>query len=428
MKFENIEKKAWRGFRKIENSMMRLREIDDEKVLSMVNDGIMLLYALFVAESFLGATMFRIHWPEHFHQILVICTIMLLIMKLLLTCSYKWSEVVIMVIFTGVFLMARLVSGYAVLVDVLLFILASKDIPFSKIVKVYFVTVGFLLLVTIGASQCGMIENLVYHFEGRRVRQAFGGCYPTDFASFFVWLSFSWVYIRKEKLRFLEVAILCVVGIGVWYFCDARLSAVMLTLSSMLFSSVKLRKIHIKYEKEKGVSVIPNWIQGLAVLVVPLCATMIVFLSYVFSWERPFMEMLNSMSSGRLAMGRLAFERYKIEWFGQFIPMIGYGKSSLTQLRTEYFFLDSSFVSILMCYGFLVFLCIIFLFMYSSFKAKRRNDYYLVLIIGLIAVDCMVEHHMMEMGFNPFLFLLLAHMDARNIDGECAKVVGGVLE
>ena len=410
MNLDNV-KSAQCKIRGIENGMMRLQELDARRVLSIVNDGILLLYALFVAESFLSVTMFRIHWPDNFHQILVICTVMLLVVKLLLTRTYKWGEVVVMAIFIGVFLMARVVSGYTVLEDVLLFMLALKDMPFRKIVKVYFVTVVFLLVTTIFASQCGMIENLVYHFEGRRERQAFGGCYPTDVASFLVWLGLSWVYIRKEEICLLELIILLWAGVGVWYYCDARLSAIILVLSAVLFLGVKSRYTYIKREKkEKIVRVIPEWAQRIAVLTTPICALGIVSFSCFYSEEQPLMVRLNDMLSGRLALGRLAFEQYDVKLFGQFIPMTGYGKSSLIQLKVDYFFLDSSFVSILMCYGLLVLVCIIFVFTVAAIHAKKGGDYYLVLIIALIAMDCMIEHHMMEFAFNPFLFLVLADM------------------
>lgn len=414
------------NFQKVKEKTKQFCELDAESVLSIVNDGILVMYALFVAENFLEVTMFRIHWPEHFHQILTTCTLMFLVVKLLYTRTCKVGEAIVMATFTGIFLMARVVSGYALLGDVLLFILVLKDIPFQKIVKVYFATISFLLVVTIVASQNGMIENLVYHMADRRERQAFGVCYPTDFAAFFVWLGFSWIYVRKEKLKVLEIGLLFLAGIGVWYFCDARLSAGILIISALMLAGIKLRQIYIECKGEGRTKVIPNWMQSIMIFATPICVGIILFLSYFYSEQQVLMMKLNSMLSGRLSLGHLAFEQYNVKLFGQFIPMVGFGKSSLIYLKgAEYFFIDSSFLSILMCYGMFVFSCIIFIFTISSLRAKKQNDYYLVLLIALIAVDCMVEHHMMEIGFNPFLFLLLSGFNNMDVDKRREKITGG---
>ena len=155
-----------------------------------------------------------------------------------------------------------------------------------------------------------------------------------------------------------------------------------------------------------------------------LCASAFITLSYFYSENQTILVKLNSLLSGRLALGRLAFEKYNIELFGQFIPMTGFGKSSLIQLRSpQYFFIDSSFVSILMCYGFLVFVCIILGFTCSAFRAKQNNDYYLVLLIALIAVDCMVEHHMMEICYNPFLFLMLSDIGTKTASSKRKRAI-----
>jgi len=129
--------------------------------------------------------------------------------------------------------------------------------------------------------------------------------------------------------------------------------------------------------------------------------------------------------SGRLSLGRLAFDRFEVKWFGQFVPMVGFGKNTVTQVVSpDYFFLDSSFVSILMCYGMVLFFVLVTTFFVTAFYAKKRNDYYLVLIISVVAVDCMVEHHMMELWYNPFLLLWLVGAGAEGENKEYVGVIG----
>lgn len=412
------------NFREMVEKLSQPRQMNTEKTLSMVNDGILILYALFIVEDFLDVTTFHINWPEYFHQTLIVLALILLAIKLACSRSFSFIELLIMGLLIYSFLKAQIVSGYSLLGDILIFILLMKDIPFKRIVKVYFTTVSFLLIVTFLASQAGIIENLVYHFTDRGNRHAFGVCYPTDFAAFIVWLSLSWIYIRKENMKFIEIIAMFLATLGVWRYCGARLSAAILTVSVLLFSGVKLRQIYVHKKRPLSKKIVPEWMQNVMALATLLCASAFITLSYFYSENQTILVKLNSLLSGRLALGRLAFEKYNIELFGQFIPMTGFGKSSLIQLRSpQYFFIDSSFVSILMCYGFLVFVCIILGFTCSAFRAKQNNDYYLVLLIALIAVDCMVEHHMMEICYNPFLFLMLSDIGTKTAGSKRKRAI-----
>lgn len=433
-KLNSIETK-W-SFHKNENWIEKPDKTDVRAMLSLVNEGILVMYALFLTKKFLDSTMFRIHWPEHFQDAIIVLTISLLALKMLLTCSYEMSELIIMGVFIGVFLMARLVSGYVVLGEILVFMLALRGISFDRIIRIHFVTIGFLLVVTIICSQIGMVDNLVYHFEGRRERQAFGVCYPTDFAAYFVWLGLAWIYIRKEKLKFVEIGLILLVGVEVWYFCDARLSMAVLFLSALVFWGIKLHHMYSEHmatenigtcserKGENNKSVVSEWMQTLLVFAMPLCATVMIILSYCFSAELPVLAKLDSLLSGRLLLGQIAFDRFDVKLFGQFVPMVGFGRNTVTYMASSnYFFLDSSYMTILMCYGSVLFFFVIAAFANSSFRAKKRKDYYLVLIIALIAVDCMVEHHMMEIWYNPFLLLLLSDV---GVKGRNKKYIGAV--
>lgn len=418
MNFDGVKRKGEQCFQNIEHGMGKLKEIDVEVALNMVNEGILVMYASFLTKGFLGTTMFRIHWPEHFHDAILVITITLLVWKLLLIRPCGLSELITMGVFVGVFLMSRAVSGYTLLGELLLFMLALRGIPFDRIIRIHFVTIVFLLVVTIVCSQIGLVDNLVY-YRGEKSRQSFGVCYPTDFAAYFAWLGLAWAYIRKERLRFVEIGLMLLAGAGVWHFCDARLSAGVLFLTVAILAVVKLRQTYLEHRamesngkkgRRKGnEKVLPDWMQNIMVLAIPLCAAVIVLLSYCYPGDGELLHVLDFLLSERLSLGRLAFDRFDVELFGQFVPMVGFGRNTVTQLTIpEYFFLDSSFMSILMCYGGVLFLLIIAAFANSALRAKKRNDYYLVLILMVVAVDCMVEHHMMEIWYNPFLTLLLS--------------------
>lgn len=385
----------------------KIKQVDREKILSGVDGLILVLYALFLAEAFLRTTTFRILWPEYFHEMLTGIMAMLLIVKITVKKPDDSVDRLVTAILTACFVAARIYSGYAVLGDIILLMLALKNISMERILKVFLVTISSLLLITVVASQNGMIENLVYLTGDGKVRNSFGVCYPTDFAAYFFWLGLAWVYFRNEKLRLTEIAGIVLAGAGVLKFCIARTSA--LCLLGIAFFALVL-KIG-QYGKEKGLISklsVPKWIRMIPTLGIPGCAAFVIFLSYFYNPESAWMQKLDTVLSTRLSLGRTAFDTYDVKWLGQYVAMRGNGGSSLPWRLGTYFFLDSAWMSVLMCYGILIFFCILLMYWFCAYRAAREEKYFIVLVFVMIAINAISEHHMMEICYNPFLFVLLA--------------------
>lgn len=385
----------------------KVKQADREKVLSGVNELILVLYALFLAEAFLRTTTFRILWPEHFHDILSGSMVVLVIIKNTIEKPDGPADRLTTAILTACFVAARIYSGYAVLGDIVLLILALKRISMKQILKVFLATISCLLLITVAASQNGLTENLVYLTGEGKVRNSFGVCYPTDFAAYFFWLSLAWIYFRNEKLRLIEIAGIALAGIGVLKLCVARTSA--LCLFGIAFFSLVLKIGQCCRKKGiGGKRSVPKWIRMLPTLAIPGCAAFVILTSYVYNPESGWMQKLNTVLSSRLSLGRTAFETYDVKWLGQYVAMRGNGGSSVPWRLGTYFFLDSAWMSVLMCYGILIFFCILLLYWFCACRAAEEKKYFIVLVFVMIAVNAISEHHMTEICYNPFLFVLLA--------------------
>ncbi len=84
--------------------------------------------------------------------------------------------------------------------------------------------------------------------------------------------------------------------------------------------------------------------------------------------------------------------------------MVGFG-GSLT-LKQEYFFIDSSYINILLRYG-IVFLLML-LVIYGTICYKHKRDTALMISIVLLAISCFIDHHIMEEAYNPLTYALFA--------------------
>ena len=114
---------------------------------------------------------------------------------------------------------------------------------------------------------------------------------------------------------------------------------------------------------------------------------------------------LDSNLSQRLSFSKKGIEVYGISIFGQYIPMQGNGGS--TQTPSNYFFLDSSYISILLQYGLIIFIVILIIWGMIGLRARKEKDWVLLWILAMIAFQSLMEQHLMDISYNPFLWIFL---------------------
>lgn len=71
----------------------------------------------------------------------------------------------------------------------------------------------------------------------------------------------------------------------------------------------------------------------------------------------------------------------------------------------DYFWLDCSFIRIILCNGILIFISITCLSLYIQYKAYKSGNYLFMFIMCIIALDCTLEHHLSDLSYN-FIFLI----------------------
>ena len=116
--------------------------------------------------------------------------------------------------------------------------------------------------------------------------------------------------------------------------------------------------------------------------------------------------LLDSILSQRLSFSQKGMEVYGFSIFGQYIPMQGNGGSTETPLN--YFFLDSSYISILLQYGLIMFVMILILWGIIGLRARKEKDWVLLWILAIIAFQSIMEQHLLDISYNPFLWILFA--------------------
>lgn len=367
-------------------------------------------FVLFVSYFFLNTTTFQIVWPDNFYVNIRTMMIVLTLIRVGYSQKYSFEETILVFVIGIIFLSAWYRNDYLELLDILIVILGAKGISFKRLLKVYFIVSSVLLLYTIGSSLLGHVENWIYYEEGRRARNSFGIVYPTDFSAHIFYILISYVYLRKGKLKYFELGFLFLAGFFVYWFCDARLNTICITGMAVVFLFYKIceqKQYSNKFFIER------EFLSGCLALSTLICCIVMIGLSLAYSHDNVWSVWMDGVLNRRLQFGKKGIDIYGFSLWGKYIPQRGMGGN---RGKVEfYFFLDSSYLGIALKYGLMVLGVILLIWLCIGLKAKRDQDIVLLLILAIISVQCMVEHHMIEIAYNPFFMVLFANLE-RNCD------------
>lgn len=377
----------------------------------------LLAFAVYIGFFFLGTTMFQIEWPNFFYTDLRTVIAALILVRAAYSKQYKIWEIAVILGLYILFSMASSRNGYEEYMYLLILIIGARGISFKKLIKVYAAVTAVLLIITIAAALSGYIENLTYYQEGRRTRYAFGINYPTDFSAILFYLILAWFYIRGKKLKYIELGIAGLLGIFVYWFCDARMNTICIIGASLVFAVHKF--FSKKAEKKQKEYRICKPISMLLILSGILCSLVMTGLTMLYSPNNPIIAFIDNALSSRLRLGHKGIDIYGFTLWGQNIPMIGLG--STTKDVDFYFFLDSSYIYNLLQFGLLIAVLLLAAWTMISGKAYIKKEWELLLILAIIAVQCMVEHHMVSVAFNPFWMALLGELSVETTKGKKVK-------
>ena len=360
---------------------------------------------LWISYFFLNTTTFRVQWPEFYYTSIRIAFVAIIFMRACYSKTYSYIELGIIGILFVCFSFAVYRNGYTELKDALLVIFGAKDISFKKLLKIYSGTIGILLLLTIILALRGYIDNLIYYQDGRRPRIAFGIGYPTDFSAYIFYILLAYFYIRGKRIKYLEIVSGIVAAIAVYWFCDARLNTICILLLSAIF--LYNRIIQKICEKNNKLYIMNRLWSHCLTLSTTIASIFMILLTLFYSTDNHAIQLINNLLNNRLFYGNRGIKIYGLSFWGQYIPQQGAGGS--TESITHYIFLDVSYVSILLRYGIVILGLVLLIWLIIGIKAQKGRNWELLWAIALVAIQCAVEHHMLEVVYCPFLWALFAN-------------------
>ena len=310
---------------------------------------------------------------------------------------WKKSEMLCGLLCFAVMLVPYILFDYAQPYWFAVFIFCAHNVDFRKIVKVFVLASAVLFAIIFLCGSTGIIEDVLAYRDDGTVRHAFGFHYTTWPPTHLFFLSVCWAWLRQEKITYAEIAVIGGFAAFSYIGCNARTSFISLSLlfAFLLWAKLRARKTEdLRYPMTKPLQI------G-CVLSYPLIAFVMMLLSVLYSEQNAFLSAINRITNNRLILGHTGFSRYGILPFGQAIEMN-------TEPPKEYFFLDCSYINILLRYGFLVFLAVMFICVYACCRECQKKRYIRLGLLAIVAVKISMEYHIMEIDHTPILLCLLA--------------------
>lgn len=358
----------------------------------------LLYFGLITAMAFKDTTMCPYGWTDTQLYLVFLFGILVVFAKAASDQSWKWYEIILAAAVAAVLSLSWHHYMRRYILELVVLIIGARGVDSGRVIKVFLTVSTGCVLITMTAALTGKIENLVYvqKERGGITRIAFGGIYPTDFSAHIFFTVACYLWLRIRNIRYRDLVLTAALGAFCMHFCGARTSALGLWILTLFFL---LKKKNILKENKK--------IQYISCFCMPVCAAGSILLALFYRQDIGWMKMLDKILNTRLSQGHEGFQRYSIPWLGQEVLMKGNGGSVHIGKDMGYFFLDSSYINILLQYGILVLALLMVLSVYIMFRLMNAGMSGRMFILAVVSLCCVMEQHLMEIAYNPFWLIAM---------------------
>lgn len=377
-----------------------------DRALRLLENLFLLLTALYLAYAMRGMTMFKPEIPENFSPYLML-VMELLVLALLSLRRHAHGQIWLGLALVGVYAMSYRTLGRDTVLFTAILVMGLEGVDYRRIIRTHFVAVGGVLAATIMAGMAGGIDNLVYIRDG--LRSCWGTAYPTDFSTVVLFLAMG-MWIAWPKLSDGAMLVFGLIPLALAVFITAsRNSAICGALFEMAVCYRWLERGALKrIDKKRRLRRVVNVLLTIAL---PLCAGAIYLLVFLYTRHPEAMQGIDNMLSWRLSLSANNIQQYGIKPFGTDIPMKG-GLGGTVFPKGGIVFIDSSYFNILLRYGWVTMLAVFAAWTVTVRKAIRGGNRRMALVMAVVAVHSITEHHFMDAFDNILLVMPLASLQA----------------
>lgn len=346
------------------------------------------------------------------YRILLYFTVIMIAIKELLTLPksfyyfiFHWKQLLMAVLFIiSMFIVAKNRDGLLDL-NVLLLVFSARDIDFRKLLGTFSISTFLVLLLTIYASEKGVISNMFMNADnGYRFSLGFN---YVSFASQRLFFALcTYLMYRGEKISYFEFFTL----LAATFYMYQQTSTSSPFYLSILILAYALFSIKIL---KKGFIIENFWLTKLATY--GFIFALIITLYFCFYSSGNLFHLVDQFTHNRLRLSVEGFRNFGVSWLGRHITFTT--TDIFGNFTSDYNFIDSSFVQLFVIDGLIVGGFMLFaLTNVMKYFVSIRKDIVLA-CIGIMIIHGMFDPQMLVLRYSP-LILFISRLFVMNSDNR----------
>lgn len=374
------------------------------------------LFTLFiwvVVASLVTTTYFiRLEGFLSLYRMLLYFTIVMILIKEFITLPktlyyfrFHWKSLLIALAFLFSMLIVSKNRDGLLDINVLLLVFSARDIDFRKLLGTFSFATFLVLVLTIFASNKGVISNMFMRADGG-YRFSLGFNYVSFASQRLFFALCSYLMFRGKKISYMELLSLLFATIYMYQQTSTTSPFYLsiLLLSYALFSVKIFKKDFIM--ENFGMKIIANY--GFII-------ALIIILYFCFYSSGNLFHIVDKFTHNRLRLSVEGFQNFGVRLFGQRISF-----STLDifgNFTSNYNFIDSSFVQLLVIDGLIVSAFMLFaLTKVMKYFVSIRKDIVLA-CLGIMIIHGMFDPQMLVLRYSP-LILFISRLFIMNPDNK----------
>ena len=374
------------------------------------------LFTLFiwvVVASLVTTTYFvRLDGFLSLYRLLLYFTIIMLLIKELMNFPktlyyfrFHWQQLLIVTaFFIAMFIVAKNRDGLLD-INVLFLVFSARDIDFRKLLGTFSVATFLVLCLTIYASQKGIIANMFMNADGG-YRFSLGFNYVSFASQRLFFALCTYLMFRGKRISYLELFALLLATIYMYQ----RTSTSSPFYLSILILTYALLSIKI-FKKE---FIIGNfWTKTLVQY--GFILALVIVLYFCFYSSGNLFHLVDQFTHNRLRLSVNGFQNFGVSWLGQ--PISFTTLDMFGNFTSNYNYIDSSFVQLLVIDGLIVSAFMLFaLTKVMKYFISIQKDIILA-CLGIMIIHGMFDPQMLVLRYSP-LILFISRLFILNEDAK----------
>lgn len=311
--------------------------------------------------------------------------------------EYSLKELMVFLVVGILLLIGYIVSGQAAYFKGFLLIIASKNIPYRKILNVCRKALTFVLglgvfLFVIGISNSGL---------SRRGVSGLGFGHPNVTAQLLMIIILLWVSEKAGKLKPIHYIGIELSGLITFLLTDSKTSTI------VIFSIPFVMVFSEKIMSRTWYSKVPKFLMTYSQLLVMLFT----YLSARFLETSSILKTLDLVFTNRLFLNYYALNKFGIKLFGQNVTLSDNSGTIYNNIHGWYNWsvtCDCSYMATLLVMGFIPTVIILIGYILLMKKAIKRHNYMIMSVALLLAIYSFCDSQMLEVYSSFVYFYLIA--------------------